>query len=393
MDHKTQHNKQIQHMWYVFAIGLALFLVVADTWYQVNELIQDYQYYVDRFEDFGYQYVISLIISNFVHYTNVFIVGWMLAFGLLFWNTRISRRAWWVFVAMFGMQLMVVFVVRSAYEYYQYGNWYSSEMLAWLWEGTSIIGWIIPIRILRYEFDLFDNQVVLYNGIVNLLMYVLCVSIGISALRHQTPHAEPLYLRRFRYPHVLVLIAAIIEGIGFVSHRFLLVRYTDENRDPIFLYILYQMWYELTSNRMVLMSVILIAFFVMCTPQQRRVIWVVYAGAMVIGWLMTTSHAAIWDFLYQNCDEVWRCPELLPFELYTMIYAIGAVMSGAVVSWPYLRSFLETPKVSIPPPSPPSFSTDTSIAEIERLEGLLQRGLIDQDEFQQLKKKILARGE
>jgi uncharacterized membrane protein len=41
-------------------------------------------------------------------------------------------------------------------------------------------------------------------------------------------------------------------------------------------------------------------------------------------------------------------------------------------------------------------STDSStsiVAEIERLEGLLQRGLIDQTEFQQLKSKILRRGE
>jgi len=38
-------------------------------------------------------------------------------------------------------------------------------------------------------------------------------------------------------------------------------------------------------------------------------------------------------------------------------------------------------------------SATNTVAEIERLEGLLRRGLIDQAEFQQLKSKILNRGE
>jgi hypothetical protein len=394
MGNTTQHE-QIQRMWYLLAVGLALFVVVVETWYQVNALVQEYQFNIDRWgDDFGN----SLIIGNFVGYTNVFIVGWMLALGLLFWNMRISRRAWWVFVGVFGVRLIVVFVMLSAMEFYRNGNFYDSEMLQnSLSYGTSFIhvGWIIPPMILRYEFDLSDNQLVIYNMIVNLMIYVLCVSIGISALRHKTEDVEPLYLRRFRYPHMLVLSAVIIEGIGFVSHRFFLARYSDEYGDYI-APILYQQWLALTNNRIVLMSVILIAFFVMRTPHQRRVAWVVYAGAMVIGLLMTTSHAAMWDFLYQNCDEdssYWVSCEPPPFELYTMSYAIGAVMSGAIVSWPYLRSFLETPRVAIPPTLPPSLSTDMSIADLERLEGLLQRGLIDQTEFQQLKSKILRRGE
>lgn len=43
--------------------------------------------------------------------------------------------------------------------------------------------------------------------------------------------------------------------------------------------------------------------------------------------------------------------------------------------------------------TPVASSSETTVAEIERLEGLLQRGLIDQAEFQQLKKKILMRGD
>jgi len=43
--------------------------------------------------------------------------------------------------------------------------------------------------------------------------------------------------------------------------------------------------------------------------------------------------------------------------------------------------------------TPVATSSHTTVAEIERLEGLLTRGLINQVEFQQLKKKILARGE
>lgn len=38
-------------------------------------------------------------------------------------------------------------------------------------------------------------------------------------------------------------------------------------------------------------------------------------------------------------------------------------------------------------------SVQSTVTEIERLEGLLKRGLIDQAEFQQLKSKILRRGE
>lgn len=46
------------------------------------------------------------------------------------------------------------------------------------------------------------------------------------------------------------------------------------------------------------------------------------------------------------------------------------------------------------PVQPPVVSAPSStVAEIERLEGLLKRGLIDQAEFQQLKSKILRRGE
>ena len=41
--------------------------------------------------------------------------------------------------------------------------------------------------------------------------------------------------------------------------------------------------------------------------------------------------------------------------------------------------------------TPPVVQSDSSVSEIERLEGLLQRGLIDQAEFQQLKHKILQR--
>jgi hypothetical protein len=54
---------------------------------------------------------------------------------------------------------------------------------------------------------------------------------------------------------------------------------------------------------------------------------------------------------------------------------------------------VSSPPMAISTSKPSSAPAGTTVAEIERLEGLLKRDLIDEAEFQQLKKKILARGE
>jgi hypothetical protein len=330
---------------------------------------------VGMWNEYDFLVALNATIGNINWMLFRFWLGLILIIGFLNSNSPVSQKQWWAYVLLMTMPIVMISIAVVA----------DLRTFDGFTQSVSLL--LFENYLLFYVSDFSESSWKSNITILGGVLYIICLFIGLIELVRSYKEIPWLNIhissRVLLWVAILLIMVDVIIAVIVMS----LFGFTD-----------WEKWYAIQSLSFVPWT----TTGIMCMLMVRmwflrfdRDTWVLYCVSATLGFLSSL----IYHFVQLKIDALVETDYAKLDWWYIGAFIMAIIVSSSVLKWPDLSipSLLVPVRIVQNPADQddkqiPSVSKDASIIEnLERLEGLLNRGLIDEAEYTELKRNLLKR--